>query len=90
MSDFFRIDASYDEHVLGAEKDFIEQGKKPVKKIPWGSPDYIPKCWAEDVWKWKNVNNRNPFCLFGKGFEQSILYLNGPYIYSKNILILSL
>ena len=39
------------------KKDFIEQGKKPVKKIPWGNPDYIPKCWAEDVWKWENINN---------------------------------
>jgi len=39
------------------KKDFIEQGKKPVKKIPWGNPEYIPKCWAEDIWKWETVNN---------------------------------
>ena len=39
------------------KKDFIEQGKKPVKKIPWGSNEYIPKCWAGDVWKWETMNN---------------------------------
>ena len=26
------------------KKDFIEQGRKPVNKIPWGSSHYVPKC----------------------------------------------
>ena len=39
------------------KKDFIEQGKKPVKRIPWGNTSYRPKCWAEYLWKWENVNN---------------------------------
>ena len=39
------------------KKDFIEQELKPVKKIPWGNSEYIPKCWAENIWKWSLLNN---------------------------------
>ena len=33
MIDFLRIDASYDEHVLGAEKDFIEEIRKQLANV---------------------------------------------------------
>jgi len=39
------------------KKDFIEQGKKPVRRIPWGNPDYTPKCWAGKLWQWENMSN---------------------------------
>ena len=39
------------------KKDFIEQGKKPVRRIPWGNPDYTPKCWAGKLWEWEKVSN---------------------------------
>ena len=38
-------------------KDFIEQGKAPRASIPWGDPDYRPKCWPEAMWPWHLVGN---------------------------------
>ena len=38
-------------------KDFIEQGKAPRGSIPWGNPDYRPRCWPEAMWPWHLVGN---------------------------------
>ena len=37
--------------------DYIEQGLLPVSKIPWGDPNFKPKCWADDVWEWSKIGN---------------------------------
>ena len=39
------------------QKDFIEQGKAPRASIPWGAPDYRPRCWPEAMWPWHLVGN---------------------------------
>ena len=43
--------------LLELPKDFIEQGKAPKATIPWGHPDYQPRCWPEEMWPWHLVGN---------------------------------
>ena len=38
-------------------KDIIEQGLAPKSKIPWGDPEFHPKCWPDELWPWHLVSN---------------------------------
>ena len=40
-------------------KDIIEQGFAPKTKIPWGDPEFLPKCWPNKLWPWHLVSNPN-------------------------------
>ena len=49
-------------------KDYIEQGLKPVSKIPYIYPGkilYLPLCWARDLWPWPTVTNPVHACQTG-------------------------
>ena len=33
-------------------KDIIEQGLAPKSQVPWGNPEFHPKCWPDELWPW--------------------------------------
>ena len=39
------------------KKDFIESGKDPVCRTPWGNENYRPRFWPEETWPWKSISN---------------------------------
>ena len=38
-------------------KDIVEQGFAPKSKIPWGDPEFHPKCWPDELWPWHLAYN---------------------------------
>ena len=53
-------------------RDFIEQGLAPKAKVPWGDPDFHPKCWPDELWPWHLVSNLRVTQKHNKPYNVSI------------------